>query len=1276
MVISLPDDGNLVYFDVEYTLIKMQVATVSSTMMMEYDQDRSITTVPDTGVVGKSGVVNWEDQTDSVAAHRSDASSSNSASMTLSTHTTTASGSQDLSSSAAADSRGSSDRERARRIGCAMENELRSSLLKSRDEVWKSEKLTKAKSGFTTLKFHTLGLHGRDQQTAILDDCLQQVAAAAGADSTPSTERGSEDENHKNLDVRASRHLVWIGGRSGAGKTALARHVSKPTRKKYGGLFVTGKFDDSHVRQHDEPYKGLANACREILGEILSLKRGPERLYAGLAKKILNELGDELSLLLPFLPELSELAQANPEDSFKRGGGFALDKNNDIGFIGNNSNDAKARFHFAFRRFIRVAASSFAPLVMFLDDLQWADPASLELIDVLITDRDNPHLMIIGAYRDDELVKLGVDNDGRDAAEETSLYHHPLAQTMMDLDDKSEEYGYRISKLSVGNLDVDDVNRVIVDLFSMDDSEKTKELASLCHKRTSGNVFFLIVFLNVLKDDSLLEYDIGRFKWKWDIQEINEKTAATSNVVGIVKSEMQKQPPNVTWLLAIAACLGSVFEKHILHIVWTNMPTTIFPNDNEADPIEIDFDVWIERVVEEGFIECQTKNTEEWYRFVHDMVQESAKELVDPTTFNNLKYQVGLILATKLSGDEINRYIFPAVDLLNGWTIEDSRRVWLAELNLKATKKAHSLSAFIAASKYVKVGVDLLPTNDPTNCWLEHGELMVQLYTYYAEIADYLGETEVVEEFCNGILNRRERPVVERLPVYVTKSQHQSNTGRSEEALGTLSEALKLVNIRLPMNKMSQVFHLLPGLIKVKGILKKLPEDGLSKLSVLKDPVKLQTMKILDRLAFYAYLYQQTELFGVAILKMIRMSLEHGVCEYTAVALAYFGAVVGMTGDYPTAAKIGDEAMMLLKKLDSTGSRYVGCRTIFTAHIGIFPHTKPIKNSLQALLEGYKLGMSSGDTENATFCIQNFMGLAFQSGRSLQLLAGDFRTYAPQMKELKRDLPLDCSKISWQAVLNLTEPVEDPTCLKGSGFDDDDTSLDANRLVNVVYYRGRLLVTFREYEQGAEFALKYAGFFVKVSPIHPLLNGDTFIQGVALYAAAQKTKKRKYAVAARKVHRQLEACLKKGNPNVRHYVTILDAEFAVLRGKRDDAERLYQSAILHSSRSGFVHDAALASERYLNLLHNNYAETLTKASSSLSNDDADAIHQQQEVIYRFKETIKYYDIWGAHAKVNQLRKLYPDLNDEKGPPSTVIEEQHSGALTNISSIMFVPSSKR
>lgn len=758
------------------------------------------------------------------------------------------------------------------------------------------------------LRFSNLELVGRDNEKEMLTSCLRRLTP--GKDQTG-----------------ASRELVLISGYPGTGKTALASSLAKSVNI-LEGLYVKGKFD---LYLRDEPYSGISAACREICGRIL-LMRGSES-FDKIRAEVIDKLGSEnLCRLINIIPELAEvvgddLNMENMTKQHKQGGG-----------------ETKARFNYAFRVFIRVVASHFAPLVVLLDDIQWADAATLDLLQVLIADRENASLMMIGVYRSNEVDEV-----------------HLLSPLIRDLKRTAEQDDFIVTEIEIGNLHTSQINEVIMVLLSIEEPAKTLGLANICLKRTHGNnIFSLLVFLEMLQTQGLLQYSLGRFEWGWDEQRILSKSAATSNVVDLMKQKIERLPPSVGQRLSIAACLGFSFEPAILNTVWTIISEQRNSTETSETGEDDDIDAFLALVEQEGFLEIEPDSTTA-YRWVHDKVQEAAISLVPPDELPSLKALVGKILVKELDDKILQSYIFTVVNLLHEGVHpeEEPERIQLAELSLRASKMASGQSAFDSAGKYATIGVSILPANK----WSNHYELTLDLYSTAAEAASYLGKINLLEMYYREIIDQTDRPLFDKLRVYQVMISYMGNAlGRPNDAIELIVRILAQYGVRFPKRKPARLLSTMSGLLKAKRKMTSLQPEDISNLPMMSDPLYLQMMRLLDQLFLAAYL-AESDLMPLSIIASIQLTLENGLSEYSAPSFACLALLLGVAlGDMTIASKTGTFSRLAMsivecKNMDARAELWL-CGFVFC-------WSEPVTALPSRLLKAYETGLSVGDTENA-----------------------------------------------------------------------------------------------------------------------------------------------------------------------------------------------------------------------------------------------------------------------------------------------------------------------
>jgi predicted ATPase len=417
------------------------------------------------------------------------------------------------------------------------------------------------------LHYDSIDLVGREREIFTLQFCLARMTA-------------DPDDRMK--------EIVMIKGYSGVGKSSIAKTLEKSVSELDNAVFVRGKFD---LNNRDQPYTGISAAFGEIFRSVSTrdAKEESNDELNTIGQTLVSELGSEVVLLQEIIPELYDILP-----TAKRG------SNGSSEYF--NFDAAQERRKYVFRVMARVLSAYFTPMVLVLDDLQWADESSLKVINHLLTDTLNPNgLMIVGCYRSNE-----VDDA------------HALSSVISDLEEQKKRCKLNITEIELRNIRRSDVNSIIKAMLSIDDDQRTRKLAEISFKRTLGNPFFLIEFITMLEQDELVTFNLGMLKWVWDEEEIENKTMATANVVDLLRARMARLSEKSRLLLQYAACLGASFNIPTLQLVWNKH------SSNDSTPSEDSLSDLL-KVVEDGnFVESSGTSTCRW---VHDKVQEAALSL-------------------------------------------------------------------------------------------------------------------------------------------------------------------------------------------------------------------------------------------------------------------------------------------------------------------------------------------------------------------------------------------------------------------------------------------------------------------------------------------------------------------------------------------------------------------------------------------------------------------------------------------------------------------------
>ena len=684
-----------------------------------------------------------------------------------------------------------------------------------------------------SLRFVKGKLYGRSKEIQILRNTFQQASSSS-----------------------SKPVVIWVSGLSGVGKTALVEFTLKNLVVKAGGIFATGKYD---FQQQAVPYLGITEVCRQVCEQILGQQQKSNEQQEQ-QKKLLQlkqELGSSMSALAKLVPSKLFAGENNDNNTKAEP---QPPQNEDTTTMG--VSEAQNRFIFAIGTFLRNVAGSWGPLVMSLDDLQWADVESLHLLETLMTDPNMKGLMMVGCYRSNEV-------------DETHLLNRHIRVL-----ESNKDIAPTI-KLELSALDKDAVNDMLVDVLSLEDHNaiETSALADLVHKRTHGNAFFVIQYLKMLQEKGILEFQLGLMKWVWSLEEVETKTGVTENVIDLMRNKMTSLPKELCEVLPLVACLGSTFNTRKVSVVVDAFQAERGYNEGLSGHVGAEF--WLEACSNEGFIEMVDQES---FRWVHDKIQEAALGLIIPDKLPLVQYRVGEVLLQRLAEAEITEFIFVVVNLLNksigGRGLEAWKRLRIAELNLQAGKAAMVSSSFGQAAHYLQTGIQFLPNDH----WKTQYELSLDLYSAAAEAEYCTGAVEAMDHHCRAIIAQKDRPVSDKFRAYNVLIPSIGNTNRAAEACDLLVHHLKELRCTFPIR--GQLIHVVGGILKVKNTLKKYTPEDFANFKVMEDETKIHTMNMLDKLTTFSYFLESSLLLPLAIFKSFQYTLDYGVCEYSPATFA------------------------------------------------------------------------------------------------------------------------------------------------------------------------------------------------------------------------------------------------------------------------------------------------------------------------------------------------------------------------------------------------------
>ena len=909
-----------------------------------------------------------------------------------------------------------------------------------------------------------------------------------------------------------------VSGYSGIGKTSLIRSLEEPVRRR-GGRLVSGKFDQV-VR--DVPYGALIRAFHALVRRMLA---EPEESVTAWRERLSAALGGNGGVLAEVIPELSLLIGPQPEPAR-------------LGPI-----ESMNRFRLVLHGFVAALASPERPLAVFLDDLQWADPATLDLLTPLLASPDCRGLFLVGAYRDNEV----------DAG-------HPLARTIARL----RESGVALRETALGPLGPSDLERLVADAIRADPATAAP-LAALVMTKTAGNPFFVIQFLNALRQKRLLEFDHASGRFSFDLEKI-AAAGMTDNVIDLMTAKIRELPPLCARALTVAACVGNEFDVETIgEVGGLGAPAAALA---------------LEPALAAGLVlpaRSDGRTGAAAYEFLHDRVQQAAYALVPEVERARLHLAIGRRLSSTPDADaEKNLFdVVQQLDLGRSLITDESEKVALARRNLDAARKAKRSAAFAPARGYAEIGRSLLEDRHFESDYV----LAYELHLENAECAYLSGRFEEANGLFEALLARARSPL-DRARVREKRAVLLENESRYAEAVSEALEALALLGVVFPRDAGAVGAALERELEAIAITLGEKPIPSLVDLPPLEKPEIRAIIRILTTAWSSTYITGQQPLTRLMSATIVRLSLQNGNCEESAYGYVTHAITVGSElGDYARAYEWGLLALAVNEKLRDAKSR-AKVHHQFAVHVNVW--RRPLATSKPHAAIATRSGLETGDLTYAGYGIFCETWNAFLTTRSLERFARASREDEAAIRRLKMESLADAQALLTQWAEALRGLTASPLSLTGVGFDE---ALFEERHGGVPFYaaflhgvRAHLAIVRGEPRLAMALSTRARQ---AASALHgtiwsPLLD---FLHALALAGATGGAPEEERAAAAGEIdsiREYLDALAASCPENFLGWALLVHAESARLALRDPEAMTFYEEAIRHARETGLLADEALA----------------------------------------------------------------------------------------------------
>ncbi len=955
--------------------------------------------------------------------------------------------------------------------------------------------------------------------------------------------------------LSGKKELLLVYGHSGTGKTSLVNHLNR-TVSNDGGIFASGKFDSLKT---DVPYSAMAQAFGRMMEQIELSGQDQLRELKDELQKVLHPIG---RALFDIVPGLERLLPEEPELPVL------------------NGNEAQQRFNYAFINFLQTISLFNKSIVLFLDDLQWSDSSSLTLLRNILSNDSLRNILVIGAYRDNEIT-VG----------------HFFLQFKLEI----EKRGILPEEIHLENLTSGDIEEFIKYITGSTEPY-IHELVSLIQKKSGGNALFVNQFVKAIYENKMMYFDRADRKWKWD----NDKILSFNlegDIVNLMLDTINKLKQDSIHVLKIASCIGNKFPIQILAQVTGQ--TTGSVQDS------------LKPAINNGLI-IDTADTD--FYFVHDRVQQALYSLTEDDQKKLFHLEIGRLIFQKTDETNVRDSIFDIVNQFNfakSELTDTDERNKISQLNIIAGNRSQTATAYSLALQYYENAIELISGES----WESDYVSAFSLYLRAAMAANQCNNQERFDELIS-ILDLRINNSLDKLKVADLKIQNAIAGSNHTRVIDIGLQVLRIIGIKIK-RKPSQI-DVLTGYIFTNFRLKKFSEDEILKLPLLKDEALLTAMVIMHRVAYASYFIEPNAV-PLIMFELIKLTLKNGLGPKSPIAFIVFGyiniAYMNKTLKGIQFGELGNKLSELLQHEDQISSIKQAYHT-FIAH-----YTMHLGKAIPDIEKGFRKGLETGDFEFTAILGQFIMYWSVYAGEPLQATLKRGQLLNMQVAPLNQVLTHARINLFTQSVNNLIYGVNDFEHLQGDIYDEKSFDFPDEPAYNLYYHninmqKKFLAIVFNQDEvawknccREKEYLIPVKGtitellfYFYESICITPIFNKQTESEQARLLKICRKNLK---------LFKELSNLY---DINFLHRYQLMLAEYSVLTGRNDEAMKYYTESIKNARLHKYVHDEALAWERTAIFYQAN--------------------NQAEVARFYFSHTYKTYSKWGASAKLEQMKTQY------------------------------------
>ncbi|MEH2538398.1 MULTISPECIES: AAA family ATPase [unclassified Bradyrhizobium] len=1006
-------------------------------------------------------------------------------------------------------------------------------------------------------------LYGREPEIAVLLALFERVAAG-----------GTE--------------FCMVSGYPGVGKSALVNEISKPLVGRQGYL-IQGKFDQF---QRSTPYSAIAFAFRDLVQQLLAESNERQQEWR---QKLLASLTPNAQLLIDLIPDLELIIGPQPPVP-------ELPRTED-----------QNRFQITFLNFVKVIANEQA-LVIFLDDLQFGDISTLNVIRWLGTARDLTHLLVIGAFRSNE-IDMG----------------HPLRIALNELQETRS-----IHELPLQPLDLVAVDQLVAETLRSDIAS-CQALSKLLYERTLGNAFFLTETLKALERERAIAFAPERGRWCWDMEAVR-RSGLASNVIELMVVNLRRLPPATQRVLQLAACIGNTFDLRTLAIIYESSigvaSEHLLPalRQHVIVPLQEDYKLVGEAPTTTDHMGL-TDGANPTYRFQHDHVQQAAYALIDQEHKQSVHLRVGRLMQRHESPQEREQRLIDIVGHLNeGRRLIDDpvERNELARLNLAAGIRSQRASAYETALSYLCIGLELLPADR----WATEYNLTMALATEYQQCAYLTKRYDEAEAWIEQLLMQA-RTNLEKAELLSMRTRQYSTTGKMEASIQAAITGLSLLGVRI--TKSPDRAAIRRERMRVKRNLAGRRIADLINAPALSDPAKMVSIRLLMEIFPAAFLSGSGELFPFLVLKSVNISLRYGNSPESAFAYAGYGMLLcGALEDPAQGYEFGKLAVAMNDRFDDIALK---SRVIYVYAMFIHHWSNHWSSMTPWFRRGIESGYQSGDLLYLAYSAQDC--IIWDPKLDLETAVKEHANYMSVVRDCAYQDSFDSGSLFLQMQRNFLGWTNDLCSMSDADFDEKrcvEGMLQRQFMTGVAnyhIYKAEICFLYGNYAEALSHVREQDKLIASAMSL-PQLVRFYFVAFLTLAVCLPAMKSVEKTQTLKRMKADLRRMTRWANhcpANFLHLQLLMEAELTRLDGRVEPALRLYERAMDAARASAFHRDEAMANE--LAARHLLAAQRPKAAEGYL------------------RAARHLYERWGAQRKIEHMDEEFAQLLTPQAARSSV-----------------------